>query len=86
MYNLIFTRRANKDSIKLARAGLKNHTDDILDILENNQYQKPPNYEKLKGDLRGAISRRINIKHRLIYEVFEKEKVIKILSMWSHYE
>ena len=84
MYNLAFTRRATKDSIKLARAGLKNHADVILDILEKNP--NPPNYEKLKGDLRGAFSRRINIQHRLVYQVFEKEKVLKILSLWSHYE
>ncbi len=86
MYNLVFTRRATKDSIKLARADLKNHADVILDILEKNPHQNPPNYENLKGDLRGAFSRRINIQHRLVYQVFEKEKVVKILSMWSHYE
>ena len=86
MYRLIFTQRANKDAKKIAQANLKNKTSIILDILERNPFQNPPSYEKLRGDLQGAYSRRINIKHRLVYEIYQKEKLVKVLAMWSHYE
>lgn len=83
---LVFTKEAQKDARKLADAGLKRKAEDLLEVLRNNPFQNPPPYEKLLGDLAGAYSRRINIKHRLVYEVFEKEQVVKILRMWTHYE
>ncbi|GAX45553.1 hypothetical protein NIES4075_65740 [Tolypothrix sp. NIES-4075] len=86
MWELRFTKRAQKDAKKLGTAGLKPKAEELLAILEQNPYENPPSYEKLKGDLQGAYSRRINIQHRLVYEVFEEEKVVKVLSMWTHYE
>ena len=86
MYILIFTKQAQKDALKLKEAGLKEKAQKLLNILEKNPYHNPPPYEKLAGDLRGLCSRRINIQHRLIYEILEKEKKIKVLRMWSHYE
>lgn len=85
-WELAFTKEAQKDARKLADAGLKRKAEELLAVLRNNPFQNPPPYEKLLGDLAGTYSRRINIKHRLVYEVFEKEKVVKILRMWSHYE
>lgn len=85
-WELVFTKEAQKDARKLADAGLKRKAEDLLEVLRNNPFQNPPPYEKLLGDLAGAYSRRINIKHRLVYEVFEKEQVVKILRMWTHYE
>ncbi|MBP5975030.1 Txe/YoeB family addiction module toxin [Brasilonema sp. CT11] len=86
MWELRFTKRAQKDANKLAAAGLKPKAEELLAILEQNPYENPPSYEKLKGDLQGAYSRRINIQHRLVYEVIEEERVVKVLSMWTHYE
>lgn len=86
MWELRFTKRAQKDAKKLANAGLKPKAEELLAILKQNPYENPPSYEKLKGDLQGAYSRRINLQHRLVYEVLEKEGVVKILSMWTHYE
>ncbi|MBD0261620.1 MAG: Txe/YoeB family addiction module toxin [Tolypothrix sp. Co-bin9] len=86
MWELRFTKRGQKDAKKLATAGLKSKAEELLAILEQNPYENPPSYEKLKGDLQGAYSRRINIQHRLVYEVLEEEKVVKVLSMWTHYE
>ena len=86
MWELRFTKRAQKDAKKLAAAGLKPKAEELLAILEQNPYENPPSYEKLKGDLQGAYSRRINIQHRLVYEVIEEERVVKILTMWTHYE
>lgn len=86
MWELRFTKRAQKDAKKLAAAGLKPKAEELLAILEQNPYENPPSYEKLKGDLQGVYSRRINIQHRLVYEVFEEERVVKVLSMWTHYE
>ncbi|MCV3216041.1 Txe/YoeB family addiction module toxin [Plectonema radiosum NIES-515] len=86
MWELRFTKRAQKDTKKLAAAGLKPKAEELLAILEQNPYENPSSYEKLKGDLQGAYSRRINIQHRLVYEVLEEEKVVKVLSMWTHYE
>ncbi len=86
MYQLQLTKQANKDAKKASAAGFKQKILELFEIIQINPYQTPPNYEKLVGDLSGAISRRINIQHRLVYQVLEHEKVIKILRMWSHYE
>lgn len=85
-YRIVFTRRAEKDARKLERAGLDLKTKELLRIIKDNPYQKPPVYEKLVGDLKGLYSRRINIAHRLVYEIIEGKKVIKVLSMWTHYD
>lgn len=86
MYQLQFTKQANKDAKKANSAGFKQKILELFEIIQINPYQTPPPYEKLVGDLSGAISRRINIQHRLVYYVVENEKIIKILRMWSHYE
>ncbi|HET8689475.1 MAG TPA: Txe/YoeB family addiction module toxin [Methanosarcina sp.] len=86
MWELYFTKQAQKDAKKLASSGLKEKAKELLDIIKNNPYQTPPPYEKLVGDLAGAYSRRINIQHRIVYEVLEKEKAVKIIRMWTHYE
>ena len=86
MWEIYFTKQAQKDARKLASSGLKEKAQELLQIIESNPYQKPPPYEKLVGDLSGAYSRRINIQHRLVYQVLEKEKAIKILRLWTHYE
>jgi toxin YoeB len=85
-WRLVFTKQAEKDSKKLVSAGLAKQTNKLLDILKNNPYQYYPIYEKLSGDLAGYYSRRINIQHRLVYQVFPEEKVVKIIRMWTHYE
>lgn len=85
-WQLVFTRDARKDSLKLAAAGLKPKAEALLRILENDPWQNPPRYEKLVGDLAGAYSRRINIQHRLVYEVLKDQRVVKVLRLWSHYE
>jgi len=85
-WQLVFTKQAQKDAKKLSAAGLRAKAEFLLDILRENPYQSPPPYERLIGDLAGAISRRINIQHRLIYQVIEEQKVIKIIGMWTHYE
>ncbi|QSB02015.1 Txe/YoeB family addiction module toxin [Methylomonas sp. EFPC1] len=85
-WELIFTKQAQKDAKNLVSAGLKEKALQLLDILKNDPYQNPPAYEKLVGDLSGAYSRRINIQHRLVYQVLESERQVKILRMWSHYE
>jgi Txe/YoeB family toxin of toxin-antitoxin system len=82
----VYTKQAQKDSKKLRSAGLKTKAEDLLRILEENPYQNPPPYEKLVGDLAGAYSRRINIQHRLVYQIFDDLRVIKIMRMWTHYE
>lgn len=86
MYQLYYTQQAKKDAKKVTAGGLKAKVSELLEILKNNPYQKPPPYEKLVGDLSGAISRRINIQHRLVYQILEKEKCVKVIRMWSHYE
>jgi Txe/YoeB family toxin of toxin-antitoxin system len=86
MWDLYFTKRAQKDAKKIAAAGLKNKTEQLLEIIRENPFQIPPPYVKLVGDLTGAYSRRINIQHRLVYQVYEKEKIVKVLRMWTHYE
>lgn len=86
MYSLIYTKKAINDISKLKSVKLDSITKNLLEIIEINPYQTPPTYEKLQGNLKGAISRRINRKHRLVYEVIEEEKIVKIISMWTHYE
>ena len=82
----VFTKQAQKDAKKLASYGLKSNAESIIKILQENPYQVPPAYEKLVGDLAGAYSRRINIQHRMIYQVFNDEQVVKIIRIWTHYE
>ena len=86
MWSLHFTKQAQTDARKLASSGLKQKAGDLLAILELDPWQNPPPYEKLVGDLTGAYSRRINIQHRLVYQVLEAEKVVKVLRLWTHYE
>jgi Txe/YoeB family toxin of toxin-antitoxin system len=85
-WKLVYTRQAQKDAKKLAAAGLKEKAVELFEILERNPYETPPPYEKLKGDLTGACSRRINVQHRLVYQVLENEKIVKIIRLWTHYE
>jgi toxin YoeB len=85
-WRLVFTEQAQKDAKKLASSGLKSKAESIIKILQENPYQVPPAYEKLVGDLAGACSRRINIQHRIIYQVLKDEKVVKTIRMWTHYE
>jgi Txe/YoeB family toxin of toxin-antitoxin system len=82
----VYTKQAQKDAKKLASSGLKNKAKSLLDIIQIDPYQNPPPYEKLVGDLSGACSRRINIQHRLVYQIYEKEKIIKVIRLWTHYE
>ena len=86
MWELYFTRQAKKDARKLAAAGLRERAEILLAIIQDNPYQTPPPYEKLVGDLTGAFSRRINIQHRLVYQVLDDKKVVKVLRLWTHYE
>ena len=85
-FRVLYTKQAQKDAKKLAQAGLKERAQELLNILAADPFQNPPRYEKLVGNLAGAYSRRINIQHRLVYEVLEKEHLIKVLRMWTHYE
>jgi len=85
-WQLIYTQQARKDAKKLASSGLKSKAQELLDILAMDPFQKPPPFEKLVGDLAGAYSRRINIQHRLVYQVLEEERIVKVLRLWSHYE
>jgi toxin YoeB len=85
-WNLAYSKFALKDAKKLTAAGLRDKAQALLDLLELDPFQNPPPYEKLVGDLKGAYSRRINIQHRLVYEVFRKEKTVRVLRMWTHYE
>jgi len=85
-WDLVYSKYAIKDAKKLSAAGLKDKAQLSLDIIKTDPFKTPPPYEKLVGDLQGAYSRRINIQHRLVYEVFRKERTIRILRMWTHYE
>ena len=85
-WKIVYTKQAQKDAQKLLSAGLKAKADKLLDILKENPYQTPPSYEKLVGDLAGAYSRRINIQHRLVYQVLESDRVVKVIRMWTHYD
>jgi toxin YoeB len=82
----VFTKQAQKDAKKLSAAGLRSKAEKLLEILVENPYQTPPPFEKLLGDLAGAYSRRINIQHRLVYQIMDKERVVKVIRMWTHYE
>lgn len=85
-WHLVFAKYAEKDAKKLAAAGLKPKAQELLNIVAQDPFQNPPPYEKLVGDLAGAYSRRITIQHRLVYEVFISERIVRVLRMWSHYE
>jgi len=85
-WQLVYTRQAQRDARKVAVAGLRPKAEELLELLAHNPFQNPPPFEKLIGDLKGAYSRRINIQHRLVYQVLEQEQVVKILRMWTHYE
>ena len=85
-WKLVYTRQAQKDAKKLAAAGLKDKAVELLKILERDPYESPPPYEKLKGDLVGACSRRISVQHRLVYQILDKQKTVKIIRLWTHYE
>lgn len=86
MWQLVYTKQALKDAKKLSSSGLRAKAEELLDILRRNPYQNPPPYEKLIGDLAGACSRRINIQHRLVYQVLDAEKTVKVIRLWTHYE
>jgi toxin YoeB len=83
---VVFAKHALKDAKKLSVAGLRDKAQALLDVLAQDPFQNPPSYEKLVGDLEGAYSRRINIQHRIVYEVFKKERIVRVLRMWTHYE
>jgi len=85
-WKVVFTKQAQKDAKKLSQSGLRPQADKLLKILEQNPFQNPPLYEKLVGDLSGACSRRINIQHRLVYQVLDDVQMVKIIRMWTHYE
>jgi toxin YoeB len=85
-WRVVFTKQAGKDAKKLSASGLKKKAEAIIEILRENPYQTPPFYEKLAGDLAGAYSRRINIQHRIVYQILEDEMSVKVVRMWTHYE
>ena len=85
-WQIVYAKQAQKDAKKLASSGLKPKAEELLRLISVNPYQNPPSFEKLVGDLDGAYSRRINIQHRLVYEIFTEEKTVRILRMWTHYE
>ena len=86
MWTVVYSNQAQKDAKKLAESGLRSQAEELLAILEKNPFQNPPPYEKLVGDLTGAYSRRINIQHRMVYQVLTKEKIVKVIRLWTHYE
>jgi toxin YoeB len=86
MWRVVFTHQVRKEARKLAAAGLRIKAEKLLDIFRENPYKTPPTYEKLLGDLSGAYSRRINIQHRLVYQILDNEKAVKVIRMWTHYE
>lgn len=85
-YKIVYTKKSIKDIKNLKASGIDKKAKMLVELIKQNPYQTPPSYEKLQGELKGAYSRRINIQHHLVYEVYEKEKTIKIISLWSHYE
>lgn len=85
-WHLVFTRQAQKDAKKLVAAGLKGKAQELFTLLAEDPYRRPPPYEKLVGDLAGAYARRINIQHRLVYQVLDDEGIVKVLRLWTHYE
>ncbi|WHE88673.1 Txe/YoeB family addiction module toxin [Lachnoanaerobaculum gingivalis] len=86
MYSIVYTKKAVGDINNLKSSKLDNKAKALIELIRNDPYKTPPSYEKLQGNLKGAYSRRINIKHRLVYEVYEEDKIIKIVSLWSHYD
>lgn len=86
IWQVVYTKHAQKDAQKLAASGLQMKAQELLTLVKENPFQNPPPYEKLVGDLSGAYSRRINIQHRLVYEVVQEQRIVKVLRMWSHYE
>ena len=86
MWQVVFTKQAQKDAKKLSAAGLRPQAEKLIEILRENPYKTPPTFEKLLGDLSGAFSRRINIQHRLVYQILDDEKMVKVIRMWTHYE
>lgn len=86
MYQIVYTKKVVKDIPKIKSIGVADKVKKLIEVIKENPFQNPPPYEKLVGDLQGAYSRRINIQHRLVYQVFEQEKIVKIISVWSHYE
>ncbi len=86
MWSVVFTKQAQKDANKLSAAGLRPKAEKLIEVLRENPYQTPPPFEKLLADLSGAFSRRINIQHRLVYQILDDEKVVKVIRMWTHYE
>ena len=84
-WTLVYTKQAQKDAKKLASSGLKNKAKSLLDVIRKDPYRNPPPCEKLVGDLSGAYSRRINIQHRLVYQIYEKEHTVKVIRLWTHY-
>ncbi|MGW8324926.1 MAG: Txe/YoeB family addiction module toxin [Desulfobacterales bacterium] len=86
MWRVVFTKQAQKDAKKLSAVGLRPKAEKLIEILHENPDQTPPPFEKLLGDLSGAFSRRINIQHRLVYQMLDEEKVVKVIRMWTHYE
>ena len=86
MWRVVFTNQAQKDAKKLSAAGLRSKAEELIEILRENPYMTPPPFEKLLGDLSGAFSRRITIQHRLVYQILDNEKVVKVIRMWTHYE
>jgi toxin YoeB len=85
-WKLVYTKQAQKDAKKLTASGLKRKAQELLRVIEQNPYQNPPPYEKHVGDLTGAYSRRINIQHRIVYQIIEDEQIVKVLRLWTHYE
>lgn len=85
-YKIVYTKQAKRDARKAASSGLKSKIEDLLEIIKEDPFEEYPPYEKLVGNLEGAYSRRINIQHRLVYQVYEKEKVVKVIRMWTHYD
>ena len=85
-WTLVYTNQAQKDAKKLKLSGLKNKAEALLKIVEENPFQNPPPFEKLVGDLSGAYSRRINIQHRLVYQVLKEDRIVKVIRLWTHYE
>ncbi len=85
-WQIVYTKQAQKDAKKLASAGLRSKAEVLLSILKINPFQNPPSFEKLVGDLSGTYSRRINIQHRIVYQVYKQEKIVKVLRLWTHYE
>ncbi len=85
-YKLVYTKQAQKDAKKVASSGLKSKVEDLLEIIREDPFQDYPPYEKLVGELQGAYSRRINIQHRLVYQVYEEKRIVKVIRMWTHYD